>query len=223
MYKILKYLVRGLIITVMPVLVYLFSAILLSLVPVNRNAVPAGDTEIYIRSNGVHLELLLPAKTAYKDWSEVINIDSRIKNRVRYLSFGWGDRNFYLHTPEWSDLTFGTAFTALLQKSASAMHVDFYSSVRTGRLCKKIRITGEQYLEIIRFVDLAFQRDENGNFIEIKDLHYSQYDLFYEATGSYHLFYTCNTWTNRCLKNAGLKASLWTPFDRGTLFHYRND
>lgn len=220
MNQILKYLLNGVLIVVSPVISYLLFAVLLSLIPVNRNAVTGGDTEIYIRSNGVHLELLLPVSTPYKDWSEAIQIDSRIKNRVHFLSFGWGDRNFYLHTPEWSDLTFGTAFTALLQKSPSAMHIDFYSSVDTGRLCKRIHINSDQYLEIIHFVDSAFQRDTNGHFIEIKELHYAQYDRFYEATGSYHLFYTCNTWTNQCLKNAGLRACLWTPFDRGTLFHY---
>jgi len=223
MNTIVKHLIKGFLIIVSPVITYLVFALLFSLIPVNRNAVLGDDTEIYIRSNGVHLELLLPVKTAYKDWSEVIQIDSRIKNHVHFVSFGWGDRNFYKHTPEWSDLTFGTAFTALMQNSPSAMHVDFYTSVNTGKLCKKIRVSSEQYLVIVQFVDAAFQRDENGRFIEISDLHYTQNDVFYEATGSYHLFYTCNTWTNQCLKKAGLKASLWTPFDRGTLFHYRND
>lgn len=221
--KILQLLFRGGILVLLFIAGYLFFAVILSLVPVNRNTSTGDDLDIFIRSNGVHLELLLPASTPDKDWLEELKIDKQLTDRVRYISFGWGDRNFYLHTPEWSDLTFSTAFTALLRKSPSAMHIDYYSTVSTGRLCKKISISNEQYRRIVSFVDAAFQRNKNGQLIEITDLHYTPYDVFYEATGSYHLFYTCNSWTNQCLKISGLKASLWTPFDRGTLFHYRKE
>ena len=43
------------------------------------------------------------------------------------------------------------------------------------------------------------------------------HDNFYEANGSYHLFRTCNVWTNQVLINAGIKTAIWTPFDSGIL------
>lgn len=221
MKTIIKHLFGAILFILSTAVVYLFFAVLLSLIPVNRNTASIKDVEIYIRSNGVHLEIVLPIKTPYKDWSEELFIDRRIASGVRYISFGWGDKNFYYNTPEWSDLTFFTAFKAMLMKSESAMHVDYHSSLRTGKLCKRIPVSSGQYLEIVHFVEAAFRRDSNHELILIDDLHYSPFDCFYEAWGSYNLFFTCNTWTNRCLKRAGLKASLWTPFDRGILFHYR--
>ncbi len=221
MKAVLRYLFRGLVFLLSPVISYLFFAVLLSLIPVNRHPQVNDDIEIYIRSNGVHLEIILPVKTPVKDWSEEIRIDAQIADTVQYISFGWGDKNFYTNTPEWSDLTFPTAFKAMLLKSPSAMHVDFYSSLHTGNMCRRLHIGSEQYREMVHFVDAAFQRDSHGSLIPIKNLHYSQFDCFYEARGTYNLFFTCNTWTNRCLKTGGLKACLWTPFDRGILFHYQ--
>ena len=53
------------------------------------------------------------------------------------------------------------------------------------------------------------------------DAVYGNHDIFYEAKGSYNLFYTCNTWTNSALKAANQKASLWTVYDKGILYHYQ--
>ena len=50
---------------------------------------------------------------------------------------------------------------------------------------------------------------------------YGKNDAFYEATGRYSLFHTCNTWTNNALKIAGQKACVWTPFDTGIFYHYQ--
>lgn len=219
----IKYLTRGVAFFLLMVIVYFLFAVLLSVIPVNRHQEMNKGVEIYIRSNGVHLEIVLPLKTEVKDWSEEIWINKEITGRARYISFGWGDRNFYIKTPEWSDLTISTAFKALFLRSSSAMHVDYYTELHTGTSCKHIFISNAQYRQIVKFVDAAFQRDKHHNLIRIENLNYSQYDCFYEANGIYHLFFTCNTWTNRCLKKAGLKACFWTPFDKGILFHYRNE
>ena len=50
---------------------------------------------------------------------------------------------------------------------------------------------------------------------------YGNSDAFYDATGSYSLFHTCNSWTNNALKAAGMKASVWTPFDKGIFHQYK--
>ncbi|MFM7854609.1 MAG: DUF2459 domain-containing protein [Flammeovirgaceae bacterium] len=56
--------------------------------------------------------------------------------------------------------------------------------------------------------------------LRTKILRYWDNDSFYEAKGTYNLFFTCNTWVNEGLKKAGLKACLWTPFDSGLLRKY---
>jgi uncharacterized protein (TIGR02117 family) len=201
---------------------YMIMAVVLSLIPVNRQKVPKCELEVYILSNGVHLEMVLPVRNEIKDWTSEIMIDSGIVQIVRFISFGWGDRQFFINTPEWADLTVKTAVTALFLKSPAALHVDCWSDLPVNNRCKRIPVSKDQYKIIVDYINDSFKRDSSGNTIPIRDFHYDRYDSFYEAENSYSLFFTCNTWTNRCLKVSGLKACLWTPFDKGTLFQYRN-
>ena len=52
-----------------------------------------------------------------------------------------------------------------------------------------------------------------GRALRIAGAHYADNDAFYEASGRYHLFETCNTWTGRLLRRAGAPVPAWTPFD----------
>lgn len=221
MRKLFRWIIRLLVVLLLAVVVYLAVAVVLSVVPANADAVQGDDVDIYIRSNGVHLELVVPLRNEIRDWTDFLAVDEKVANQARLVSFGWGDRNFFLNTPQWSDLTMKTAVKALLVNSPSAMHVDYYRSLTTNENCKRISIRRDQYQTIVAYVEESFARDAHGQPIRIEGFQYSEVDAFYEATGAYNLFYTSNTWTNQCLKQAGLKASVWTPFDRGTLFHYR--
>jgi hypothetical protein len=49
---------------------------------------------------------------------------------------------------------------------------------------------------------------------------YGKNDIFYEAKGSYSLFYTCNSWANQALKAASQKAALHTLTDTGIFRNY---
>ena len=118
-------------------------------------------------------------------------------------------------------MTFKTAFNALFLKSLSAIHIDYYRELEIDSKCKLISVSTGQYKTIVEFIENSFKKDDSGNFIKIEGFQYNSYDCFYEANNSYNLFFTCNTWTNNCLKKSGLKASLWTPYDKGTLYHYR--
>jgi len=53
----------------------------------------------------------------------------------------------------------------------------------------------------------------------IPEAGYHRYDNFYEAHGKYHMFWTCNNWTNTRLKEIGIKNSLWTPMDWGVFYY----
>jgi hypothetical protein len=56
---------------------------------------------------------------------------------VNYLAFGWGDKGFYLNTPEWADLKVSTALNAAFGLSSSAIHSTFYKKLRENETCKK--------------------------------------------------------------------------------------
>jgi uncharacterized protein (TIGR02117 family) len=205
-------------------LLYGLSAYVLSIIPVNNNmSEHKKEYTIYIKSNGVHTDLVLPIKTDVKDWSEQIkyeHIQSKDSTH-QYLAFGWGDKGFYLDTPEWSDLKFSTAFKAAFNLGTSAMHTTFYKKIQENENCVKIEISKEQYLKLITFIEASFQYDTNGNPIFIQAITYGKNDSFYEAHRTYNLFYTCNTWANQALKKAHMKAAFWTPADKGIFYHYQ--
>jgi uncharacterized protein (TIGR02117 family) len=217
-YKYLKWIISIFLLTVAT---YVIFAIIFSIIPVNRDNNPDNEIDIYIKSNGVHLDIVLPLRNEIKDWTSDIWIDSRIAHSAHFISFGWGDKEFYLNTPEWSDLTLKTAIIAIFLKSPSALHIDYYKDLHTSDKCKIISINKEQYKTIVNYIESSFMKDTFGNKIQIQGFQYNKYDCFYEAVNSFSLFFTCNTWANKCLKESGLTASLWTPFDSGTLYHYR--
>ncbi len=180
--------------------------------------------EVFILTNGVHTDIVVPVTYKNVDWSAKIpfkNTTSQNTN-FNYLSIGWGDKGFYLDTPEWADLKVSTAINAAFWLGESAMHCTYYTEMKESEDVKRIMITEKQYAALTEFVEGKFDRDQNGNFILIKtDAVYGPDDAFYEAQGSYSFLNTCNTWTNNALKAAGQKAALWTATDFGIFQHYQ--
>lgn len=224
LFKITLYLMRILVGFVAAVVLYALVALLLSRIPANSDFRETADgTEVYLMSNGVHTDLVLPVRSPLKDWSREIPFENTFgkDTAMRYLAFGWGDKGFYLETPEWSDLKASTAAKALFWLDQSAMHVSFYKELHEGTSCKKVRVGAKEYARLVRYIESSFMKDSSGRFMYIPDRGYHSNDAFYEAKGSYSMFYTCNTWTNEGLKEGGLKAGLWTPFEEGVFYHYR--
>lgn len=203
---------------------YIIVALVLPMFSVNSNDEnPTEDMAIYIKSNGVHTDIVVPIKTEYKDWSEKLkfeHIPSK-DSTMQFIGIGWGDKGFYLNTPEWSDLKFSTAFNAAFYLGTSAMHATFYKQIKENENCIKINISKEEYANLMQYIEDSFQLDADGNPILIHATTYGQNDSFYEANRKYSLFYTCNTWANNALKSADQKAAVWTPTDTGIFRHYR--
>ncbi len=180
--------------------------------------------ETYILTNGVHTDIVVPIKNNQFDWSNVVPFKNTTSSSTdfNYLSIGWGDKGFYLDTPEWSDLKVSTAFYAAFWLGESAMHCTFYKQMTESKDCKKIMLTEKQYADLRKFILKKFDRDASGNVQLIQtDAVYGTGDAFYDARGSYSFLNTCNTWTNKALKVAGQKAALWTATDFGIFQHYQ--
>jgi uncharacterized protein (TIGR02117 family) len=223
--KILKFAFRLIIVFIGLLLFYVFSAFTLSKIPVNKDrtnvkrAIP-----VYILSNGVHTDIVLPVRNELFDWTQKVKFENTIAkdSTAKLVAFGWGDRGFYLETPTWDDLKFSTAFKAASGLSNSAMHVTFYKSLKESSHCKKLLVSETEYMQLVNFIGNSFE-ENSGDFLKIEtSAVYGKNDAFYEAKGSYSLFHTCNTWTNNALKAADQKAAFWTPTDKGILCHYDN-
>ena len=185
------------------VFLYVILGLLIPYIPVRAEKTDdAKIIELYILTNGVHTDLVVPVKSKYIDWSSKLPFENTKgqKTDFDYISFGWGDKGFYLDTPTWAELKFSTAFKAAFWLSDSAMHCTYYKQMKVGDDCKKMMLTEKQYQQLIHFIDSKFDKDASGKYILIKtDAVYGNDDAFYDAKGSYNFTYTCNTWANNGL------------------------
>ncbi len=205
------------------VLLYLAVADVLSKITVNGDVRTTHDMQIYILSNGIHTDIVVPVTSGVIDWSRYVKYEDTNGNDTSagYLAIGWGDKDFYLKTPRWSDVTFTVAFRAAFALGTPAIHTSFYRQMDEGERCKAISMSWDDYRKLTEYILGSFKKDSSENVINIKtDAHYGDNDAFYEAVGSFSLFHTCNTWTNNGLKTSGQKAAFWTPFDTGIFYHY---
>ena len=196
--------------------VYVLCALLLPKITIDKEKNDRAEIEIFILTNGVHTDIVLPINNKLIDWSKKIKFENTIKkdSTAKYVALGWGDKGFYLETPEWSDLKASVAFKAATGLGSSAIHATFYKNLKQSETCRKILISENQYLRLVKYIDRSFIKDAQQNYINIKtSANYGKNDAFYEASGSYSIFQTCNTWANNSLKSCGQKCCFWTPLD----------
>ena len=183
------------------------------------------DLSIFIQTNGVHTDLIVPIKNDVYDWSSQIKINTTkaADTNSNFVAIGWGDKGFYLETPTWAELKVSTALKAAFGLSSTAMHCTFHKDVGEMEGRRKINISVAQYKRLIAFINKSFEWENGQTILVDTKVRYDDSDTFYEATGSYSMLRTCNTWTNQALKAAGLKSCYWAAFERGVMYPYLND
>ena len=199
----------------------LYVAVACVLVFLPANAKPPAEpatVEAWVLSNGVHTDLVFPVRSAAIDWRQLFPLSDfkAPPPDAEFVAIGWGDRKFYLHTPTWGDLTAARAFGALSGGNRSLLHVTYLQRAQLRRGAYKLPLSQAQYAQLVAHVRATLP---SGRAVPIVGAHYANDDAFYEARGSYHLFETCNTWTGRGLRQAGVTVSRWTPFDFNVTWH----
>ncbi len=215
--------VRGLLALAALPAAYLAAALALGALPVNRGFVEASDgVAIYVRTNGVHAEIVAPTRAAGVDWS----IDhppqhfGRLAAPLAWIAFGWGDRDFYLNTPTWRELRLRTAIFALSGLGQGAMHVEYLDRPE-AYAAKRVRISPAQYRRLVDYLRASFRRDGAGRPLRIDAPGYFDTDAFYEAIPVYTFWFTCNEWVRRGLAHAGVRTAAWAPFDSAIFWQLR--
>ena len=192
---------------------YLFVA-LIGLIPVNNDFQPTPDgIEVWLVSNPIHTDIVLPAGNEAFDWRECFPagsfaVDSR---RATHVAIGWGNKGFYVNTPTWADLRCSTVANALFWPSESCMHVSLCTAEGLPQGARAVKISPAQYRRLVEFINCGFRRQADGSRILIPHAAYGQNDAFFAAEGRYHCFNTCNCWTGRALQAAGLRTGWFTP------------
>ncbi len=199
---------------------YVTAAIALGAIPANASFAESADgISIYIRTNGVHAELILPTRASTFDWSaeHPAGHMRSLAEPMEWVAFGWGDRGFFANTPTWADLRPGTALLALSGFGPGAMHVEYIESPRAYK-AREVKVSPEQYARLVAFIRASFERDAAGRPERANLPGYFASDAFYEASRSYKFWFTCNDWVRRALSQAGVRAPLWAPFDTALFY-----
>ena len=177
--KIRRFAGRMLLVLVALIGLYLLAAWLLAKVPVNAGAAqPKDGIPIYLLSNGVHTDLVLPLANAEHDWRSLLDRDLTTKpdSLARWVGFGWGDKGFYLNTPTWADFDLATAFAALLWDE-TVIRVDYRLRPGPGETCGSWQVGEEDYRRIAALVRDTL-RQSQGRPVQAGP-GYGDRDIFY--------------------------------------------
>ncbi len=203
---------------------YAVVALLLALIPVNADFEQADEgVAIYVRTNGVHAELVLPARREDADWTAPLPASDmrRLSAPLEWIAFGWGDADFFANTPTWADLKPRTAFFALTGLGEGAMHVEYLAdpAAYAGR---ELRLTPAQYGRLVEYVRGSFAPGADGRPVRLAAPGYFDRDAFYAARQHYSAWHTSNEWVRRGLAAAGVRVPVWAPFDSALFFQLRD-
>jgi uncharacterized protein (TIGR02117 family) len=192
------------------------AALIGSIVPANPGwGESKSGTTIWIASNPIHTAIIVPTSAEGIDLSLIFRPtdlpDS--DDMGQYLAFGWGDRDFYINTPNWSDLTPRTAVSAVIGSGQSVLHVDHLRDPREIPPLRPIRLSRDQYRALIAAITDTLALGADGHPVPTPG--YGSLDVFYASKREYWLFNTCNIWTGDVLAKAGVRVGLWSPLPAG--------
>lgn len=182
------------------------------------------NLEICISNTGIHTNIIVPTKNDVFDWHNNLSLDklgTDSANDYKYLSFGWGERDFYLSTPSLADLKFSTTFKALFLTNSSVIYVKGYQFIPSNLEVKCIKVNKTDYLQLMQFIQATFQVDAKGRKIRIRHGHTNNAS-FYEAVGSYSILKNCNSWTGEGLRKADINTPVWDGLSSAIMWHLRS-
>ena len=177
---------------------------------------PAGEVHatrrIAILHNPIHTDIALPIDAAVAQRFGFVpdaGLSLQTPGAV-YLVFGWGGREFYLNTPQWSQLKASSVLAAFTVDRA-VMHVGLLGDIpEDSNDVRILALSEDEYARLVDFIAASFSRDSAGP-MPIKGAGYGPYDMFFEAEGRFNALVGCNTWTAAALRSAGLRTGWWTP------------
>jgi uncharacterized protein (TIGR02117 family) len=98
------------------------------------------------------------------------------------------------------------------------MHADHDDHPQPTEYQRPITLSHEEYRRLAAFARASFQYDAEGRTMPLIGRGYGGSDMFYEAVGPYSAVYTCNNWTGRALREAGVRVGVWTPLSQSIMW-----
>lgn len=129
--------------------------------------------------------------------------ESRDFPRADYLEVGWGDRNYYHGRDRGAWGTLG----AVLWPTPSVLHVVGIRGPPARAFPEseivELTLSRDGFERLLRYIDDAYERSGSAVAGSLGPGLYGD-SRFYPGRESFHLFRTCNVWTARALRAAGI-------------------
>jgi uncharacterized protein (TIGR02117 family) len=162
---------------------------------------PGDGVTIYVIAAGWHTEIALPVDVIH-DPLRAVTPDFP---GARYLSFGWGERNYYMARAP----TVGDAMSALLPGPAVLLVTPLYRPPRDSRANAQVfelSLSTAGLDRLSNYLWAAFEKSGGGSPRRLA-AGPEPGSVFYAATGTYSATYTCNTWTAEGLRVGGIPVT----------------
>ncbi|MGQ0662260.1 MAG: DUF2459 domain-containing protein [Pseudomonadota bacterium] len=158
----------------------------------------SGDRLIFVTSNGWHSGIVV----ARSDVPLAAIPEAADFPEAAYLEFGWGAADYYPAPRPTFGLALGAAFPG-----PSVIHLsglpDDPAKVFPTVTVLTVPLPDGGLRQLIAHLAASFDR-AGAERAQPSARGLYDFSLFYPATGKFHLFNTCNTWTARALAAAGL-------------------
>jgi uncharacterized protein (TIGR02117 family) len=194
-------------------LAYLIAGQIGGMIPSNRDWVQAKrGVVVFVETNGIHTGIVVPVSAAGMDCRDLVKAEHLGDPRYAgtHLAFGWGERQFYLNTPTWADLSVSTVARSAIGSDETLVHVAHLPPPIPDARVRTLILSEAEYRRLSAYIRASFRLDPEGRSQPVKG--YGPADAFYEGRGHYDALKTCNAWTGNALRHAGVRIGAWTPF-----------
>lgn len=170
---------------------------------------------VYIVSHGWHVGLVVPGSAV----KQVLPaIEARFGD-VAFYELGWGDKGFYQSQEATTRLT----LQAMFWSEGAVMHVvavpaspiTYFAGEEVIDTC----VSDHELSSLQTFLANSFARDRTDHIVPLKPGTYGD-SQFYDGEGRYYLLNTCNKWTAKALRSAGLEIVPTVKLTAGSVMNY---
>jgi uncharacterized protein (TIGR02117 family) len=175
---------------------------------------PEQGVVIMVGRIGVHTELVVPLVTSEKDWRGDFPAEdlALVRDDYTHVAVSWGEREVFLNTPTWWDLSPMTVLRIIGVGGEGLIHVAHYVRPAPSDANRPLTLSREQYRRLVAAVERSLPQGER-----VRHDGYGPQDVFYDAPREYTASNTCNQWTSDMLAEAGVQTGWWTPFAGGVM------
>lgn len=157
------------------------------------------ERTIYVLSHGWHTGIVVRyADIPVQLWPEKADFSGS-----RYLEVGWGDEAFYRA----QTVTLAMVLKAAFVPTRSVLHVVGFNREVAEFFAHsdivELQLSEQGFVDLAQYIHDGFTRREGRTAVALGLGLYGT-SRFYQANGTYSLFYNCNHWVAGALRQAGV-------------------